>query len=249
MRVGRWIPRRDVAFLTRNIDTVLKGVLLDLGDTLAYIDKEGNARYRRALLSILRQHGFRGTREGFSTAFDHAIRNSMKGELKTLRAFWARLLDRLEIRRASSAVIDELENVRVASAGTVFRLYEGAHEVLRALQKKYKLALVSNCAIGTSDEIETLGLAEYFQCIVLSYRVGVRKPGSRIYREALRCLGLDPAVCIFVADEISDLEGARALGLKTLLVRQGSHTYHEAEDHHFKPDFDCDHISDITKFL
>jgi ribonucleotide monophosphatase NagD (HAD superfamily) len=52
-----------------------------------------------------------------------------------------------------------------------------------------------------------------------------------------------------VADEISDLEGAKKLGMKTLLVRQGSNTLCEAEDPDFKPDFECEHISEITKFF
>jgi putative hydrolase of the HAD superfamily len=235
--------------LTSSINSTLRGVLLDFGDTLAYIDKDGNARYRRALHSILREHGFHGSLDGFSAAFDHAIRHSMKGELKTLRAFWELLLDQLELHGPSTRLIDELENVRRASSGTVFQLYEGAHDVLQTLQQRYKLALVSNCAIGTSDELETLGLARYFKCIVLSYRVGVRKPDSYVYLEALQCLGLKPSVCIFVADEISDLEGARALGLKTMLVRQGPYTCHEAEDPNFEPDCECDHIADITRFL
>jgi putative hydrolase of the HAD superfamily len=235
--------------LTSSINSALKGVLLDFGDTLAYIDRDGNTRYRRALHSILREHGFHGSLDGFSAAFDHAIRHSMKGELKTIRRFWGVLLDQLELHGTSTRLIDELENVRRASSGTVFQLYEGAHHVLKTLQQRYKLALVSNCAIGTSDEIETLGLARYFECIVLSYRVGVRKPDSRIYLEALQCLGLEPSACIFVADEISDLEGARALGLKTMLVRQGPYTYHEAEDPNFEPDCECDHIADITRFL
>ena len=55
--------------------------------------------------------------------------------------------------------------------------------------------------------------------------------------------------CMFVADEISDLEGAKKLGMRTLLVRQGSNTLCEAEDPGFKPDFECERISEITKFL
>ena len=47
----------------------------------------------------------------------------------------------------------------------------------------------------------------------------------------------------------SDLEGAREVGLKTILVRQGEHTTHNAKDPNFKPEFQCNKISEILNFL
>jgi putative hydrolase of the HAD superfamily len=45
------------------------------------------------------------------------------------------------------------------------------------------------------------------------------KPEPEIYEHALRKLGLDPSVCIFVGDGGSnELEGARAAGLRTVFV-------------------------------
>jgi FMN phosphatase YigB (HAD superfamily) len=70
-----------------------------------------------------------------------------------------------------------------------------------------------------------------------------------MYLDTLQCLGLGADQCIFVADEISDLEGATEVGMKTILVRQGKHTFHEAKDQKFQPDFQCNRISEITKFL
>lgn len=227
----------------------LKGVLIDFGDTLAYIDEEGSRKYTEALLSILHEFSYRGNFDDLASGFDAAIGNSMKGELKNLQEFWNLLLKNLGIRNKPEVLIEELENVRSRYSTNIFRLYNGATQVLTVLQKKYKLALVSNCAIGTSDVIKDLGLTGYFDCITLSYAVGVRKPDRRIYLDALKCLRLEPYECIFVADEISDLEGAREIGLKTILVRQGPHTYHEAKDSNFKPDYQCDFISEIAKFL
>lgn len=227
----------------------LEGVLIDFGDTLAYIDKEGNRKYREAVLSIVSKFGYRGDFEELSLAFDDLIRNSMKGEIKSLQEFWQLLLKNLKINARPTLLIEELENVRSRYSGVVFKLYDGTLQVLEILQKKFKLALVSNCAIGTSDMMEDLELMGYFDCVSLSYEVGVRKPDKRIYLEALHCLGLKPDACVFVADEISDLEGAHDLGLKTLLVRQGSFTTYEARNLDFKPDFECNSISEIRNLL
>lgn len=226
-----------------------EGVLIDFGDTLAYIDEEGDREYREAILSIVGKYGYRGNMERLSHVFDDLIRNSTKGEFKSLSVFWQQFLQNLKISERSAMLVDELENVRSHFSNVLFKLFDGAMQVLDALQKKYRLALVSNCAIGTSDVIEDLGLIEYFDCFSLSYEVGVRKPDEQIYLEALRCLGLKPDVCVFVADEISDLEGACDLGLKTLLVRQGSYTVYEARNPDFKPDFECNSISEIRGFL
>jgi HAD superfamily hydrolase (TIGR01549 family) len=227
----------------------LEGVLIDFGDTLAYIDEEENQKYREAILSTMREHGYEGDFKRLSHVFDDLIRNSMKGEFKNLLEFWQQLLHNLRISERSAMLVEDLENIRSRYSTKLFKLYDKALHVLEVLQSKYKLALVSNCAIGTSDVIEDLKLLEYFDCISLSYEVGVRKPDSQIYLDALDCLGLEPYVCVFVADEISDLEGACDLGLKTLLVRQGSYTAYEARNPDFKPDFECDRISEICSFL
>ena len=131
----------------------------------------------------------------------------------------------------------------------LIKLYKDAILVITYLKKRYKLALVSNCSVGLSDVLKALGLDRFFEYMILSYEVKVKKPDRRIYLEALQKLNLDPEKCVFVADEISDLEGAREVGLKTFLIRQGPNTFHEAKDPNFYPDYQCNHISEITKFL
>jgi len=226
----------------------LKGVLIDFGDTLVYADEEAHRGYVEGLLSILRRYGYQKNLKDLDSLLGNAYFNSSKGETKDFLEFWELLLKDLQLPR-EPALIEDLEEFRNRRCISMFRLCGGAIPVLSALRKKYKLALVSNCAIGLSEVIRALGLASFFECIALSYELGVRKPDKRIYLEALRRINLEPSECVFVSDEISDLEGAREVGLKTLLVRQESHTTHEAKDPNFKPDFQCNDLSEITRFL
>lgn len=226
----------------------LKGVLIDFGDTLAHIDEDGEKRYEERLLSVIRRYGFQKNLENLASVLHNTYRSSHKGEMKDLQEFWELFLKYLGIPK-KPALIKELEEIRNHHLATMFKLYEGVIPVLSTLQRKYKLALVSNCAIGTIDIMKALGLINFFDIITLSYEVKVRKPDRRIYLEALQGLMLEPNECIFVADEISDLEGAKEVGLNTLLVLQGSQTTHEAKDPNFKPDFKCNRISEITRFL
>jgi putative hydrolase of the HAD superfamily len=168
--------------------------------------------------------------------------------MKNLPEFWSVFLEKLNIFDQRD-LIDELTRARNRFFIPAVRLYDEVASTLSVLKKKYVLALVSNCGVGTIDVIKALGLAGFFEHIILSYEVKVRKPDKRIYVEALRRIGMKADECIFVADEISDLEGAKKLGIRTLLVRQGSDTLCEAEDPDLKPDFQCEHISEITEFL
>jgi len=226
----------------------LKGILIDFGDTVGYIDHDENRRYEKALLSIVSRYGYRKSHSELSSSLGKAYWKSNKGEMRDFQEFWEILLRDLGVPK-SPAVMESLQQHRMGHYSTIFKLYKGTISVLTILRRKYRLALVSNCAIGLSDVLKALGLEGFFECIVLSYEIGVRKPDRRIYLEALQGLKLEPNECIFVADEISDLEGAREVGLKTLLVRQGSHTTQEAKDLNFKPDFECSSISEITRFL
>jgi len=227
----------------------IKGVLIDFGDTLAYIDKKEDQRYREEIRSILTKHGCELPFERVSQALDDNYRGSTKGEVKTLQEFWTLFLGKLSVPQKPKLIEKLVEVRRRRYVATTFRLYDAAIEVLHNLKQKYRLALVSNCAIGLSDVLEALGLNCFFEAVILSYQVGVLKPDRRIYQEALGKLRLEPEECVFISDEIGDLEGAKEVGLKTVLVRQGERTTHKARDPNFEPDFQFNSISEIIEFL
>lgn len=225
-----------------------KGVLIDFGGTLAYLDELENRRYEEALVSTLEKYGYEHRLEDISSVLASTYVSSTKGEQKTPEEFWSTVLRRLETP-AQQDLMNELEAVRNSRISSVWKLYDGVSASLAVLWKKYRLALVSNCAAGTDKLIDYLGLADFFRCIILSYQIGVRKPDKRMYLEALSCLKLEAHECIFVADEISDLEGAREIGLETMLVRQGPDTFQGAKNVNFKPEFKISQISEITRLL
>lgn len=226
----------------------IKAVLVDFGGTLAYVDEKENKTYHESILSILNKHGINPTLDDLETVLGSLYTISSRGEFKSLDEFWAFFLGQMSIP-AHDTLVSDVEEVRRHFFFKIFELYEGVFQTLSAMQRKYRLILVSNCAIGMRDTIDALGLTRFFEHTILSYEVGVRKPNSGIYLAALRAVGLRAGECLFVADEISDLEGAREVGMMTLLVHQGSSTFCEAKDLHFRPDLECEHISEITKFL
>ena len=100
-------------------------------------------------------------------------------------------------------------------------LYQDSMEFLRALKKDgYKLALVSNAAsdLAVRKAAKQLGIAKFFDTIVISSQVGIRKPNSAVYMEALNALKVKPSEAVFIGDLIStDITGAKQLGMKAIL--------------------------------
>ena|GEM_PF-2050063 len=227
---------------------ILKGVLIDFGNTLAFVDKMKNREYEAALLSVLKKFGYEGSRKSLSSVLGSMSLESTTGELKSLQEFWSLMLEKLGIPERPE-LFYELQKARDDYSDKMYKLYDGVLETLGVLKEKYKLALVSNCAVGADMLFHSLGLDDFFICMILSYQLGVRKPNKRMYLEALKCLKLDARECAFVADEISDLEGAREIGLATILVRQGSSTFQDAQDVNFIPDFQISQIAEITHIL
>ena len=101
------------------------------------------------------------------------------------------------------------------------RLFPGAAEMLERLRQQGKgVYLLSNAqTLFTMQELEALGLLEYFDGIVISSNEGVKKPDSRLYRTALQRLALDPARTVMVGnDDRADCWGAHAAGLDSMYI-------------------------------
>lgn len=62
-------------------------------------------------------------------------------------------------------------------------------------------------------------LDDYFNVVLVSYEVGYTKPDPRIYELCLSRLGVPAPSALFVDDRPENVEGARRLGLETVLFR------------------------------
>ena len=87
--------------------------------------------------------------------------------------------------------------------------------VLELSKRGYLLGIIANTITETEipDYLEADGLTGYFKTVVLSSKVGIRKPNPEIYWEAARRIGVEPARCVYVGDNpVRDVEGTRAAG-------------------------------------
>ncbi len=98
----------------------------------------------------------------------------------------------------------------------------GVLEMLPRLQQAgMKMGIISNTFIPgevLDRHLLDKGLLDFFPVRVYSCNVGFRKPDRKIFRIALKQLGLDPDETMFVGDSIiADIQGANKAGLVSVL--------------------------------
>lgn len=115
----------------------------------------------------------------------------------------------------------DLSHLFRASTRKRIFIYPVTKRALGEMKKKYRLGIVSNAQEAfTIPEMNLYGLMPYFETIVLSSQVGVKKPNSRIFMQALKTLNVDPGEVVFVGNDMTaDIMGAGKLGMRTIFVQ------------------------------
>ena len=133
---------------------------------------------------------------------------------------WKGLCRQLSTGPAEAAELEALAAGGWSHEGEV--VYPGVVETVRALQGRWKLGVIANQHEGTVRRLAERGLGEYFDLVVGSAEAGVRKPDPAIFRLALDKAGCAAGEAVMVGDRIdNDVRPAKALGMRTVHVRQG----------------------------
>ncbi len=93
--------------------------------------------------------------------------------------------------------------------------------LLKNLKKMgLKTAILSNCSPDEVSMLKESEIYKYFDEVMLSYEVHMKKPDYCIYEEAAKRLGTAMSECIFVGDGgSSELAGAKAVGMKAIQAK------------------------------
>ena len=137
--------------------------------------------------------------------------------------------------RRMSELVEELglalapEELRQISEASVAAWHVHTHldpeakSVLGELQGRYKLALISNFDHPPHVHrlLDELALRPFFDSVIVSGDVGIKKPDPAIFAPALEQTGLVADEALFVGDSPEDdIAGARAAGLWPVLIRR-----------------------------
>ena len=100
--------------------------------------------------------------------------------------------------------------------------FPGAHPTLSLLREQgLGMALVTNGPVNSQQpKIDGLGIAGYFDAILISEAEGVRKPDPEIFRRASSRLGVTAGETVMVGDNPeADIQGAKSFGMKAIWKR------------------------------
>ena len=104
---------------------------------------------------------------------------------------------------------------------SLWRVYPDVPAVLRRWHGAgLRLAVVSNFDRRLPPLLEGLGLADLFERVVVSSSAGAAKPSPLPFQMALEALGLPASQVWHVGDSPEDRAGARAAGVRCLLVQR-----------------------------
>lgn len=93
-------------------------------------------------------------------------------------------------------------------------------QLLRRLNGTYRLAVVSNFYGNVEVLCREAGLAEFFDAILDSTRLGIGKPNPEIFRIAMGRLGVSPWESVFIGDSYErDMMPSMKLGMKTVWMK------------------------------
>lgn len=138
-----------------------------------------------------------------------------KSDLRYLRLKEA--FDALEFE-AEDELIHTLSEEYIAFLSLNNALFSNALEVLAYLEAKYRLHIITNGFEEVQHrKLENSRLRPFFDHVITSEKVGVKKPDPRIFKYALEMAGARTEESIMIGDNYeADIQGARNVGMHTI---------------------------------
>lgn len=121
---------------------------------------------------------------------------------------------------------DETERILVESHGAFIRpivkrffAFEGRIDLdmvklIKQLPKNLRLGILTNNHDRFEEYLQRVGVAELFDAVINTHRIGVAKPEKLAYQKAVSHLSVEPENCLFVDDVEGNVDGGEAAGLK-----------------------------------
>ena len=99
-------------------------------------------------------------------------------------------------------------------------IVEGVPETVNALKDKgFLLGIITDTAMPFTRKLNWFdehGFGRVWDVVISSKELGVRKPDPSMYEEAIHQTGVRPDEAVFVGHKTHELDGAHAVGLKTV---------------------------------
>lgn len=238
-------------------------LLFDLGNTLLYF--EGNlveifTQGVRGLLEILRAEGIALAEADFAPKFrarlnEYYIQRDTEFVEHTTLWVFNNLLVELGYPNTPPDVMRAALNALYAVSQQHWQREPDAILTLQTLlQQGYRLGLISNA--GDAHDLYTLinraQLHNFFEVIVVSAEVGIRKPNPQIFEQALAAMGNPPLTRVaMIGDTLgADILGAHNAGIFSIWITRRADTPQNREHiQHIQPKMTIETLAELPERL
>jgi putative hydrolase of the HAD superfamily len=236
---------------------ILRAVDFDLGGTLVHHSTE----FDKLIKSAHRSMRDYLAREGMAVELEDVAKVSDE-VYSTYSSFAEKSFIELDARILYSAILYKLNIADYSDEGLItgtinsfyspiigdYHIFDDVKEILSELADEgLKLGLITN-NYSTDFHLrllEKFQLERFFDAIVVSSKLGVRKPHERIFLHCLKELGVRSINSIFVGnDPLRDIQGAKNAGIRCVWVRRK-----EYGDIPTKPDWIVESIGQAVEII
>lgn len=205
----------------------VKAIFFDLGETLVTQNIEDNLVTMKALekiSKILPHHKsptelFTIYKQGYK--LNETFRTKHHVEIP-IQAWMVQLLRRALSQEPEENLVEEAIRIVVSARAENAVVFPDSKPLLEKLSKRtINLGIISNVSSHdvAVEILRKVELLEYFDAVITSAFVGIRKPDPGIFLYALMQFKLQPREAVIVGDsERHDVWGGTITGMKTVLV-------------------------------
>ena len=183
-----------------------------------------------------------------TAAMEKRVRDSIVGTDITYEAFTAKMAEfRAAGLREDLATFEHFAIPKAPWPRDTETPYPDALSVLTTLRERgYRMGIIANQPLGSEKRLARFGLLVFFEVVCASAEEGVSKPDSEIFRRALTRAGCAPDEAVMIGDRTdNDIAPAKALGMRTVLIRQGYGGYHVVRHAGEEPDTTVDTLTEL----
>jgi putative hydrolase of the HAD superfamily len=188
----------------------VRAFLFDAGDVLYYRPKK-----KQDFATFLQKIGVDDSKKR-SAEKEALTRQAFKGQIDQDQ-FFSAYLNLLGINEPQ--LISEGKRV-LQDENSDVKFFKGVRDTLLELKKKgYMLGIITDTANSVQAKLQWFelgGFGHVWDSIISSKEVGMEKPDPGMYNAALEQLGITADQAVFVGHRKSELDGARAVGIKTI---------------------------------
>ncbi len=217
----------------------LKAVIFDLDNTL--LDRTSTFyQFTAALVA----HYFRHI-QNIEPIIDRIIDLDQDG-YKDKRALFDELLEELpwHERPERNELLDYYSLHYVKNAC----IMDHAIEMIQYVRKTYKVGLITNGRTSIQyGKIDQLGIRNFFDIILVSEEVGIKKPHARIFEMALERMNVAASQCVYIGDHpVNDIEEAGKAGMNTIWLEVNQPWNEEVT---VQPNYRINRLRDLANIL